>query len=168
MSIKKRLDYDNIVKDILDNEEFKKLHLEPHHGISRYDHVLRVSKVSYFIARNLKLNHLEEITRAALLHDFYFDKDLAEYDAYEKLSVHPYKALENSLKYYALSDLECDIIVKHMYPHTKEKPKYFGSYLVSICDKLAATYEMSRFKLALKLSIYLLFVYNVVSIKIEH
>ena len=54
MSIKKRLEYEDIVKDILDNEEFKKLHLEPHHGISRYEHVLRVSKVSYFLAKNLK------------------------------------------------------------------------------------------------------------------
>ena len=42
MSIKKRLEYEDIVKDILDNEEFKELHLEPHHGISRYEHVLRV------------------------------------------------------------------------------------------------------------------------------
>ena len=167
MSIKKRLDYDNIVKDILDNEEFKKLHLEPHHGISRYDHVLRVSKVSYFIARNLKLNHLEEITSAALLHDFYFDKDLAEYDAYEKLSKHPYQALKEASKYYNLTDLEKDIIVKHMYPHTKEKPKYVGSYLVSISDKLVATYEMTRFKLSLRLGIYLIFIYNVVSIRMQ-
>ena len=167
MSIKKRLDYDNIVKDILDNEEFKKLHLEPHHGISRYDHVLRVSKVSYFIARNLKLNHLEEITRAALLHDFYFDKDLAEYDAYEKLSKHPYQALKEASKYYNLTDLEKDIIVKHMYPHTKEKPKYVGSYLVSISDKLVATYEMTRFKLSVRLGIYLIFIYNVVSIRMQ-
>ena len=167
MSIKKRLDYDNIVKDILDNEEFKKLHLEPHHGISRYDHVLRVSKVSYFIARNLKLNHLEEITRAALLHDFYFDKDSAEYDAYEKLSKHPYQALKEASKYYNLTDLEKDIIVKHMYPHTKEKPKYVGSYLVSISDKLVATYEMARFKLSLRLGIYLIFIYNVVSIRMQ-
>ena len=167
MSIKKRLDYDNIVKDILDNEEFKKLHLEPHHGISRYDHVLRVSKVSYFIARNLKLNHLEEITRAALLHDFYFDKNLAEYDAYEKLSKHPYQALKEASKYYNLTDLEKDIIVKHMYPHTKEKPKYVGSYLVSISDKLVATYEMTRFKLSLRLGIYLIFIYNVVSIRMQ-
>ena len=62
MSIKKRLEYEDIVSDILDNVEFKKLHLEPHHGISRYDHVLRVSKVSYFLAKNLKLSLLNDLT----------------------------------------------------------------------------------------------------------
>ena len=168
MSVSKKIEYQEVVQDILDNEEFKKLYREPHHGISRYLHVLRVSKLAFRFCKILRLKKIKEITRAALLNDFYFDKDLEGYDAYERLSIHPYKALENSLKYYELSDLECDIIEKHMYPHTKEKPKYFGSYLVSICDKLAATYEMSRFKLALKLSIYLLFIYNVVSIKIEH
>ena len=145
MSITKKIEYQSVVRDILDNEEFKKLYLEPHHGISRYLHVLRVSKIA-----------------------FGFCKDLEGYDAYERLSIHPYKALDNSLKYYNLSDLERDIIVKHMYPHTKERPKYFGTYLVSICDKVAAIYEMSRFKLALKFSIYLLFIYNIISIKIEH
>ena len=167
MSIKKRLEYEDIVSDILDNAEFKKLHLEPHHGISRYDHVLRVSKVSYFLAKNLKLGHLEEITRAALLHDFYFDKDLVEYDAYEKLSIHPKAALKEASKYYDLTDLEKDVIVKHMYPHTKSKPKYVGSYLVSVSDKLVATYEMVRFKVSLRFGIYLLFIYNVVSIRIQ-
>ena len=167
MSIKKRLEYEDIVKDILDNEEFKKLHLEPHHGISRYEHVLRVSKVSYFLAKNLKLGHLEEITRAALLHDFYFDKDLVEYDAYEKLSIHPELSLNMASNYYDLTPLEKDIIVKHMYPHTKAKPKYVGSYLVSICDKLVATYEMARFKVSLRLGIYLIFIYNVVSIRMQ-
>lgn len=167
MSIKKRLEYEDIVSDILDNVEFKKLHLEPHHGISRYDHVLRVSKVSYFLAKNLKLGHLEEITRAALLHDFYFDKDLTEYDAYEKLSIHPKAALKEASKYYNLTDLEKDVIVKHMYPHTKSKPKYTGSYLVSISDKLVATYEMIRFKVSLRLGIYLIFIYNVVSIRMQ-
>ena len=167
MSIKKRLEYGEIVKGILDNEEFKKLHLEPHHGISRYEHVLRVSKMAYFLARNLHMANLEEITRAALLHDFYFDKELTEYDAYEKLSKHPALALKNALKYYDLTPLEQDIIVKHMYPHTKDKPNYIGSYLVSICDKVVATYEMTRFKASLRLGIYLIFIYNVVSIRIQ-
>ena len=168
MSITKKIEYQSVVRDILDNEEFKKLYLEPHHGISRYLHVLRVSKIAFGFCKIFKVKRIREITRSALLHDFYFDKDLEGYDAYERLSIHPYKALDNSLKYYNLSDLERDIIVKHMYPNTKERPKYFGTYLVSICDKVADIYEMSRFKLALKFSIYLLFIYNIISIKIEH
>ena len=54
-----------------------------------------------------------------------------------------------------------------MYPHTKSKPKYAGSYLVSISDKLVATYEMVRFKVSLRLGIYLIFIYNVVSIRMQ-
>ena len=167
MSITKKIEYQSVVRDILDNEEFKKLYLEPHHGISRYLHVLRVSKIAFGFCKIFKVKRIREITRSALLHDFYFDKDLEGYDAYERLSIQPYKALDNSLKYYNLSDLERDIIVKHMYPHTKAKPKYVGSYLVSICDKLVATYEMARFKVSLRLGIYLIFIYNVVSIRMQ-
>ena len=54
-----------------------------------------------------------------------------------------------------------------MYPHTKDKPNYIGSYLVSICDKVVATYEMTRFKASLRLGIYLIFIYNVVSIRMQ-
>ena len=97
----------------------------------------------------------------------FFDKDLEEYNAYEKLSIHPELALNKASNYYDLTALEKDIIVKHMYPHTKAKPKYVGSYLVSICDKLVATYEMARFKVSLRLGIYLIFIYNVVSIRMQ-
>ena len=53
----------------------------------------------YGLAKNLKLGHLEEITMAALLHDFYFDKDLEEYNAYEKLKgINSTKGKENKLE----------------------------------------------------------------------
>ena len=37
--------------------------------------------------------------------------------------------------------------------------------LVSLMDKSAATYEMAHFKLALKLSMLLIFLYNVITIE---
>ena len=46
-------------------------------------------------------------------------------------------------------------------------PKDVGSYLVSVSDKLVATYEMVRFKVSLRFGIYLLFIYNVVSIRMQ-
>ena len=76
MSMTKKIEYQSVVRDILDNEEFKKLYLEPHHGISRYLHVLRVSKIAFGFCKIFKVKRIREITRSALLHDFYFDKDL--------------------------------------------------------------------------------------------
>lgn len=159
--------YEDIVKDILSNPEFQKLKSEPHHGISRYEHCLRVSKGSYLVAKSLRMKNLIGITRASLLHDFYTDNYLNGYNSYERLRVHPNVALKNARKFYDLSDMEADIIVKHMFPHTKELPKYKETYLVSVMDKLVASYEMVRFKASLKLGIYLLFIYNVVSIKMQ-
>lgn len=40
-------EYIDLVHDILDNKEFKKLNKYKHHGISRMDHVINVSYSSY-------------------------------------------------------------------------------------------------------------------------
>ena len=167
MKIKKQVEFNDVISDILKNEEIIGLRYEYHHGISRLDHSLNVARLTFNMCKLFKIEKIEEVTRAALLHDFYFDKELTKYDAYEKLSKHPVLALQNALKYYDLTPLEQDIIVKHMYPHTNDKPKYIGSYLVSVCDKVVATYEMTRFKVSLRLGIYLIFIYNVVSIRIQ-
>jgi len=168
MSINKKIEYEQLVSDILSNPAFKKLYNESHHGISRYEHSIRVSKASYYTAKLFKMQNLESITRASLLHDFYLDKELTNYTAWEKLSVHPTKALQNAKKYYKLNAIECDIISKHMFPRTQAFPRYKESYLVSCMDKCVAVYEMLHFKLELKLGVYLLFVYNMVVFRIQH
>jgi len=167
MTLSKKKEYESIVSDILSNSKFKSLINEPHHGISRYEHCLRVSMLSYSIAKVLHLKNIISITRASLLHDFYNDSDLEGLSSYERLSVHPFIALSNAKEYFILNDIEEDMIVKHMYPHTKVLPKYKETFLLTITDKMVAIYEMSKYKLVLKLNLSLLILYNFINVKLS-
>lgn len=155
-------DFSSIIEDITNNSKFNKLKRELHHGITRYDHSYRVAKWTYNICDLFNMKNTESITRAALLHDFYVDSDLSDYNSYEKLGEHPNMALTNSLKYFELDNIQQDIIKKHMFPRTTELPKYKESWLVSGVDKVVSTYEMLRFKTSLYAGIYLLFIFEVI------
>lgn len=138
------LKYRSLVDDILDNQEFKKLINNKHHGLTRLEHSLRVSYYSYIIAKKLKLNY-QETARAGLLHDFFNNDQLTEKQQKISAFVHHSKALENSTKYYHLSKMEEDIIISHMFPLVPNHiPKYLESWLVSLVDKFVATYEYSE------------------------
>ena len=54
------------------------------------------------------------------------------------------KSLQNSEELFYLSDKEKDIIYTHMFPlNINRVPKYLESWIVSIVDKIVATYEFS-------------------------
>jgi uncharacterized protein len=63
-------EYINLVKDILMNEEFKRLKEFYHHNSSIYEHARRVSFLSYKICKYLKLDY-RAAARGGLLHDFF-------------------------------------------------------------------------------------------------
>ena len=64
-------DYE-IVKDILENDEFKKRKNYAHHGsISVYDHSLKVSMLAYELSKKIKGADSKSVAIGALLHDFY-------------------------------------------------------------------------------------------------
>lgn len=153
------------VRDIITNERFNLLKDEKHHGISRYEHSMRVAKYTYKIAKFLNFKRIQDLTRAALLHDFYIDSDLGDASSSKRLRLHSQVALNNSLKYYDLNDIQKDIIVNHMFPITKQLPKYKESWLVTLVDKNVSAYEMLKFKLPLYAGIYLLFFMNAIAVK---
>lgn len=157
-------EFDLIVKDIINNNNFRELDNELHHGISRYGHSYRVSKGVYKMTKFLHLNY-EEATRGALLHDFYFNYQLEDNNAAKNLDVHPEYALENAKKYYELTDLQQNIIESHMFPLGKVKPKYMESFCITIVDKVVAIYEMQKYKISMKLGVYLLFIFNMITIQ---
>ena len=73
-----KIDFDNyeykeIVKDILNNREFKKIELCPHHKINRLVHSKRVSYYSYKICKKLGFDYVSA-ARGGLLHDFFLNK----------------------------------------------------------------------------------------------
>lgn len=162
MTKKSKDEFYSLVEDITNNQKFNKLNREIHHGISRYDHSMRVAKWTYLTSKFFNMKKKEETTKAALLHDFYIDEDLKGQKSLKKLGTHPNMALENSLKYYNLNDLQQDIITKHMFPCTLKIPKYKETWLVSIVDKAVSTYEMLRFKAVLYIGIYLLFLFEII------
>ena len=160
----KQNEFDSIVEDIINNNNFRELDNELHHGITRYGHSLRVAKGVYNITKKLHF-HYKEATRAALLHDFYFNYQLEGKTTKECFKEHPELAYLNASKYFEISDLQKNMIESHMFPSCKVIPKYKESICLTIVDKVVALYEMQRFKVGLKLGIYLIFIFNMLTIQ---
>lgn len=137
----KKEEFDNIIEPILNIEEFHELEAIDHHGITRYDHSLRVAYYTYVITKILRL-HYKEATEAALLHDF-FTEEVKNENGLFRLRRHPGYAVINASKYFELSELQEDIIKTHMFPVTFTPPKYIESWIVDIVDDVASIYERS-------------------------
>ena len=145
--VKKLNGYENdyeflrLVKDILDNKKFEMMKDCVHHGMSRWEHSMRVSYYSYKIAKKFRLNYIDT-ARGGLLHDFFVNDDLTVMKQKFSIFFHPYHSLDNAKKYFRLSQLEEDIIINHMFPTLPHKiPKNIESWIVSFVDKIVATYE---------------------------
>ena len=159
-----KIEFEIICKDILNDDKFKRLSDELHHGITRYDHSIRVAKKTYKVAKFLRFKNYELTTKASLLHDYYLDNEIDEYTSKEKLFIHPNKALENAKDLIEINKISEDIIKNHMFPLTKHIPKTKEGVLVSIVDKLVSLYEMCFFKATLQVSIIMLFIFNIINI----
>lgn len=157
-------EFQSIIEDIDLNPNFRELDNELHHGISRYAHSYRVAKGVYKCTKKLKLNY-EEATRAALLHDFYFNYQLEDKNKKECFVEHPEIACLNAMKYFNLSDMQQNMIKSHMFPTGNIVPKYKESICITLVDKIVALYEMQRYKIGLKLGIYLIFIINMITIQ---
>ena len=133
-------EFNNLITPIISNNEYQKTKNCVHHGMNRYDHMIRVAYYSYLITKFFHLNY-KDTTKAAVLHDFFLD----EYDEKKAKTLvnHPNIALENSKKYFTLTELEEDIIKAHMFPFGKTVPHYLESWIVNIVDDFACFYERS-------------------------
>lgn len=132
-------EFERIASPILEIEEFNRLKFITHHGITRYDHSMRVAYFSYKVSKALKLDY-KEVTEAALLHDFFLDEVNHE-SRVERLRHHPECAVKNASKYMDLTEKQVDIIKTHMFPVTFAPPKYLESWIVDLVDDFAAVYE---------------------------
>ena len=136
-----KIDFDNyeykeIVKDILNNREFKKIELCPHHKINRLVHSKRVSYYSYKICKKLGFDYVSA-ARGGLLHDFFLNKYNTK-NSRKLLISHPSIALNNAKKHFVLSDKEKNIIKCHMFPVSIS---VFPKYRESLVDKVMWFYE---------------------------
>ena len=137
--------FDVIAKDIIEKDKFKSLKQDPHHGLTRYDHVIRVAKNTYRLSKVLKMDYVSA-TRGALLHDYFNDNDYNDIKGIKKGSIHPVIALNNARREYELNKKEENIIVSHMFPLGEVKPNCKESWLVTTVDKSVALYECTRYK----------------------
>ena len=137
--------FESIANEIINSDRYQALKNENHHGLSRYDHSLRVAKNTYRLSKKLKLDYISA-TRGALLHDYFTDEDYRNTKGMKKYSMHPVIALNNAIREYELNPKEENIIVSHMYPMGKNKPNCKESWLVNVVDTGVAVYECARFK----------------------
>lgn len=138
-------EYLALVEDLLELEEVKSLEKFTHHKMTnRLAHSISVSYYSYRMAKYFNLN-TRAVARAGLLHDLFFYESANKHEVggrghnYE----HPRIALENAKKLTELSELESDIILKHMFGATWDLPKYPESWIVTLMDKRATITELS-------------------------
>ena len=152
--------YINCVDDILFNKNIISMKdIKAHGNISCLEHSLFVSYVSYRVCRFLRWDY-KAAARGGLLHDLFlynqFNKD--NYKGFH-LITHPATALRNASSNFNLTEIEKDIIEKHMWPVTIKVPRYKESFIVNITDTLCAVIEMlclyNKMKVQLKLD-YLL------------
>ncbi len=121
-----------------------------HHGAAttRYDHSLLVAYLSFLFCRKYKMDY-KAAARAGMLHDLFLEAwEGSENGELSRWRTHPVEALQNAQRY-NLSAIESDIILKHMWPVTPDRPSYRESYVVSCADKVAAVLEKTRLSRAL-------------------
>ena len=159
-------EYLNIVNNIIENEEFKKMGKIKHHNTTRLNHLLKVSYYSYRISKVLKLDY-KDVAVGGLLHDFYteeIDECSSIKDKIKLFSVkHPKDASYNAKKIIELTDKEQNIIETHMFPIGYKVPKYAESWIVSLVDKVLSVGELSKkfsYRLAYVFNLYLIFILN--------
>lgn len=161
-SHKEDLEYMEIISSIIKNENFNKIKMYEHHGITRFEHSLKVSYYSYKIAKKFGLNY-QETARGGLLHDFFYSpEDRDKKERFVSTFIHPKKAVATAKENFDLSAKEIDMIRAHMFPVNIAIPKYMESWIVNMVDKAVAlsevgTYLKNRMSYVYNLSVILIF-----------
>lgn len=146
-------DYFKLIKehgrDILASENFRMTKGHIQHGTTPVrSHSISVARSSLAISYRLKIKCSErELVRGALLHDYFlYDWHDKEYVSIHKLHgfYHPGIALQNAATEYQLTDLEKDIIKKHMWPMTVVPPRCREAWIVTFADKYCSLFEIIR------------------------
>ncbi|MBQ8891703.1 MAG: phosphohydrolase [Bacilli bacterium] len=157
--------FSDITKDIIKSIKYQSLDKEYHHGLTRYKHIMHVALGTYYISKFLRLDYISA-TRGALLHDYFNECEYLDKHGLDMPRIHPFLALNNSLKEHDLNLKEKNIIISHMYPIGFIKPCCPESWVVTLVDKSVATYEYINYKFKDKFALYVIFILNFISVKI--
>jgi len=134
--------YSDCISDLIKHDSVRSMKNYIQHGHTNcLEHSLYVSYTSFIICKRLGLDY-RSAARGALLHDFFL------YDWHEKGNSeglhgfsHPRVALRNAKRHFIVSQLEQDIIMKHMWPLTLSPPSKRESWVVTFSDKYCTIME---------------------------
>ena len=133
--------------DIIHSDNFRKTKRHIQHGnMTVNDHCLSVARHSLILDKKLGLHcNRRDLIRGSLLHDYFL------YDWHDKGYVpergrlygftHPNTALRNAAKEYELTDIQRDIIKKHMWPLSVIPPLCREAWVVTSADKYCSLME---------------------------
>jgi uncharacterized protein len=153
----------DIYNEFYQNNKYKELRKDVHHGLSKLKHIERVAKYSFYVSKFCKMDYVSA-TRGAFLHDFFLNTEVDKSNFKSYLESHADMALKNSEENFILNNIERDVISKHMYPISKSQPEYKESLVVSICDKVASIYEFFRYQLKMTATVTAIFIINVIKL----
>lgn len=157
-------EYIHLVGSVLYDDRFNEIKAIEHHGITRYDHSVKVSYYSYKLAKSLKLNY-KEVARAGLLHDYFISDPNRNFkEKFKSTFSHSKIALKMAANNFGVSDMEADIIRSHMFPFGSTIPKYAESWLVNFVDKLIGFSEFFKkfsYRFCYATNLLLLFIINI-------
>lgn len=140
MTKRKPDEFNSIIGKYANHPKVLEMKNYTHHGIRRYDHCFRVAYHTYKLTKLLHLNYASA-TKAAMLHDFYTDELLQEKSSIVRFQTHPEIAVQNAKKYFEINEEEEDIILNHMFPITKTRPKHLEGWIVDMIDDGISIYE---------------------------
>jgi uncharacterized protein len=138
--------YVNCVSELLKSQTVQSMRRHNHHcDVTCYEHSVFVSYVAFRMARRLKWDY-KAAARAGLLHDLYlYDPDDRNAHPGNQCFDHPIAALKNAkVLCEDLSAKEENIILSHMWPLAKQRPRSREALVVSVADKICAITEMMR------------------------
>lgn len=132
------------VDDLISHEKVLSMREIPHHpGGNCYEHSVFVAYVAYRLARRWNLDY-RMAARCGLLHDLYlYNARIKGTHPGNQCFDHPVAAVRNARALCGgLSAKEENIILSHMWPLAKRRPRSKEAAVVNLADKFCATTEV--------------------------
>ena len=129
--------------EIIESKEHKRCQKYIQHGDTNVrQHTISVACMAVAIARKTGLKYdYSAMIRGALLHDYFlYDWHKPHHGLHGY--THASRALENAAADFAISPIEADVIMKHMWPLNIKPPRYREAVIVTLADKICSVKEV--------------------------
>ncbi len=140
-----REEFYSVIEDMIEHDVVQDMKNYNHHSQTNcFTHCVHVAYYNYKVCKWLKLDATAG-ARAGLVHDlFLYDWHSYKPKKGERLHgfEHPKKALVNARANFQLTDVEEDMISKHMFPLTLSLPRYKETAVIIMTDKFCSSCEV--------------------------